>query len=74
MFLALVLLSLITYSFANQIERNGVVGGCKMAYMSPSYIKLEGFGLEYSRLAGKYSTYLYRETGWDNANEVRLSF
>ncbi|GAA96257.1 uncharacterized protein L969DRAFT_14453 [Mixia osmundae IAM 14324] len=64
--LALLFASLLGHSHRlamNEVAR--VNAGCEMAYMSPSYIKLAAFGTEYSRLAGKYSTYLYREVGWD---------
>lgn len=35
--------------------------------MSPSYLRLSGFGREYSRLGdGPWGLYLYREVGWDD--------
>jgi GPI inositol-deacylase len=37
--------------------------GCGMSYMSPTYIRMEGFDSEYSRFASKYGLYLYREEG-----------
>ena len=43
---------------------------CKMAYMSPAYVRLEGLDIHHSRLAGKYSLWLYREQGWDLSNKV----
>ena len=67
---ALVLIAFTLTSFARRPDASGVIGGCRMAYMSPSYVRLDGFGLEFSRLAGKYSTYLYREGGWDTSNQV----
>lgn len=43
---------------------------CRMAYMSPGYIRLEGLNASHSRLAGKYSLWLYREQGWDLSSRV----
>lgn len=39
-----------------------------MSYMTPTYIKMEGFDSEYSRFASKYGLYLYREEGVDQYN------
>ncbi|KAM0751220.1 PGAP1-domain-containing protein [Meredithblackwellia eburnea MCA 4105] len=42
-------------------------GACRMSYMSPSYMRMEGFGREYTRLgSGPWGLYLYREAGWDD--------
>lgn len=43
---------------------------CRMAYMSPGYIRLDSLNESHSRLAGKYSLWLYREQGWDLSNKV----
>ncbi|KAI5475779.1 glycosylphosphatidylinositol deacylase [Pseudohyphozyma bogoriensis] len=44
----------------------GNAGACRMSYSSPSYLHLESFGREYSRLGGgPWGLYLYREAGWD---------
>lgn len=43
---------------------------CRMAYMSPGYLRLDGLNASHSRLAGKYSLWLYREQGWDLSNKV----
>lgn len=41
-------------------------GSCRMSFMSPSYVRLDGFGREYTRLGdGPWGLYLYREAGWD---------
>ncbi|KAL2137417.1 hypothetical protein VTI74DRAFT_38 [Chaetomium olivicolor] len=45
--------------------------GCRMSYMRPSYAKLEDFDTEYTRLASKYTLYLYREQGVDHDTKVR---
>ena len=44
--------------------------GCRMSYMSPSYILQTGFDASWTSLSGRYSLWLYREVGWDN-NQVR---
>ncbi|KAL2267769.1 hypothetical protein VTJ83DRAFT_5046 [Remersonia thermophila] len=45
--------------------------GCRMSYMRPSYAKLTEFDTEHTRLASKYSLYLYREQGVDHDAKVR---
>lgn len=46
--------------------RGGGAGSCRMSFMSPAYLRLDGFGREYTRLgAGPWGIYLYREAGWD---------
>lgn len=47
---------------------------CAMAYMSPSYVRQDGFNRNHSRLAGKYSLWLYREQGYDLSDKVRCMF
>ncbi|SPQ20057.1 cb516840-41ca-456e-a224-aaf7ec81a98f [Thermothielavioides terrestris] len=42
-----------------------------MSYMRPSYAKLNEFDTEHTRLASKYSLYLYREQGVDHDTKVR---
>ncbi|KAH8681412.1 PGAP1-like protein-domain-containing protein [Xylariales sp. PMI_506] len=37
--------------------------GCRMSYMSPSYVHMSDFDTEHTRFASKYSLYLYREAG-----------
>ncbi|KAL2157506.1 hypothetical protein VTH06DRAFT_6057 [Thermothelomyces fergusii] len=45
--------------------------GCRMSYMRPSYAKLNDFDTEHTRLASKYSLYLYREQGIEHDTKVR---
>ncbi|KAK4157252.1 GPI inositol-deacylase [Chaetomidium leptoderma] len=45
--------------------------GCRMSYMRPSYAKFNDFDTEHTRLASKYSLYLYREQGVDHDTKVR---
>lgn len=44
--------------------------GCRMSYMRPSYAKFSDFDTEHTRLASKYSLYLYREQGVDHDTKV----
>lgn len=44
--------------------------GCRMSYMSPSYILQSGFNASWTSLSGRYSLWLYREVGWEG-NQVR---
>ncbi len=44
--------------------------GCRMSWMSPSYILQSSFNRSWSPLAERYTLWLYREVGWEN-NEVR---
>lgn len=39
-----------------------------MSFMTPTYIKMDGFDSEYSRFSSKYGLYLYREEGVDQYN------
>ncbi|KAI0405014.1 GPI inositol-deacylase [Xylaria palmicola] len=45
--------------------------GCRMSWMSPSFVHFSDFDTEHTRLASKYSLYLYREQGIDNGPKVR---
>ena len=44
--------------------------GCRMSYMRPSYVRFSEFDTEHTRFATKYSLYLYREQGIDDAKSV----
>ena len=44
--------------------------GCRMSYMRPSYLRFSDFDTEHTRFATKYSLYLYREQGVDDASQV----
>jgi hypothetical protein len=54
------LLVSIVYSSANL---QGDPKGCRMSWMSPSFIPFTDFDTEHTRFASKYSLYLYREQG-----------
>ena len=47
---------------------------CEMAWMSPSYLRLNNFNETHSRLASKYSLWFYREQGYDLSNKVRPDY
>lgn len=44
--------------------------GCRMSWMSPSYILQADFNTSWTPLAHRYSLWLYREVGWQS-NQVR---
>ncbi|KAI0444775.1 PGAP1-like protein-domain-containing protein [Xylaria telfairii] len=45
--------------------------GCRMSWMSPSFIHFADFDTEHTRFASKYSLYLYREQGIENGHKVK---
>lgn len=64
------LLAVVHSSATRQLDPKG----CRMSYMRPSYAKLDEFDTEHTRLASKYSLYLYREQGIDHDTKVRWGF
>ncbi|KIJ56766.1 hypothetical protein M422DRAFT_197939 [Sphaerobolus stellatus SS14] len=44
--------------------------GCRMSWMSPSYLLQDQFNSNWTRLARRYSLWLYREAGWDSADQL----
>ncbi|KAI0787198.1 PGAP1-like protein-domain-containing protein [Irpex lacteus] len=46
--------------------------GCRMSWMSPSYVLQTGFDRSWSPLAGRYSLWLYREVGWQGSERDGL--
>ncbi|ORY86096.1 PGAP1-like protein-domain-containing protein [Protomyces lactucae-debilis] len=65
--LSTVFLLLVGYSFK---MRQQDVKACRMCYMYPSYERLKGFDLEHTRLASKYALYKYRDTEYDQPEEL----
>ena len=47
--------------------------GCRMSYMSPSYIIQSQFDASWTPLAKRYSLLLYREVDWED-DEVSFVF
>ncbi|KAI0025533.1 GPI inositol-deacylase [Xylariomycetidae sp. FL0641] len=45
--------------------------GCRMSWMSPSFMSFDEFDTEHTRFASKYSLHLYREQGFDNGPKVK---
>lgn len=60
------LLAVLHSSVTRQIDPKG----CRMSYMRPSYARFDEFDTEHTRLASKYSLYLYREQGIDHDTKV----
>ena len=56
---------LLLYQANSYIVQNVSPQGCRMSWMSPSYIPQAGFDHTWSPLASRYSLWLYREVGWD---------
>jgi len=69
LFSLLVLLALL-YSTYSDVSRNLSPQGCRMSWMSPSYVLQSQFNSSQTPLGGRYSLWLYREVGWD-VNQVR---
>lgn len=44
--------------------------GCRMSWMSPSYVLQKDFNELWTPLARRYSLWLYREIEWDNSAVV----
>lgn len=63
---------LLCYRTTLDIADNLSPQGCRMSWMSPSYVQQPGFNSSWSPLARRYSLWLYREVGWDSA-QVRDS-
>jgi len=58
---------LLCYHASLDIAENLSPQGCRMSWMSPSYVQQLAFNTSWSPLAGRYSLWLYREVGWDSA-------
>ena len=60
---------LLLYIASLDVARNVSPQGCRMSWMSPSYILQDRFDSSWSPFARQYSLWLYREVGWDS-NQV----
>ncbi|KAI9510783.1 PGAP1-like protein-domain-containing protein [Russula earlei] len=58
------------YRAASESAINLSPQGCRMSYMSPSYLVQSRFDTSWTPLAKRYSLLLYREVGWQD-NEPR---
>jgi hypothetical protein len=61
------------YQANSDIVQNLSPQGCRMSWMSPSYVHQVGFDHIWSPLASRYSLWLYREVGWDPVQVCRFS-
>ncbi|KAG6845440.1 hypothetical protein H0H87_009348 [Tephrocybe sp. NHM501043] len=65
------LISLLVFYLATvDITENLSPQGCRMSWMSPSYIVQSDFNTSWTPLAKRYSLSLYREVGWE-PNEIQ---
>jgi glycosylphosphatidylinositol deacylase len=46
--------------------------GCRMSWMSPSYVLQQDFNASWTPLAARYSLWLYREHGWEHEVRAQL--
>ncbi|KAF9236219.1 PGAP1-like protein-domain-containing protein [Melanogaster broomeanus] len=53
------------YRAASDIPRRLSPQGCRMSWMSPSYLLQSEFNTSWTPLASRYSLWLYREVGWE---------
>ena len=58
------------YLSANDVVETLSPQGCRMSWMSPSYVLQAGFNTTWTPLAKRYSLWLYREVGWEQAQQV----
>lgn len=61
------------YQANSDIVQNLSPEGCRMSWMSPSYLLQTGFDHTWSPLASRYSLWLYREVGWDSVQVCLFS-
>ncbi|KAG5648788.1 hypothetical protein DXG03_000137 [Asterophora parasitica] len=57
----------IFYFAASDIAEDLSPQGCRMSWMSPSYVLQNEFNTSWTPLARRYSLSLYREVGWDSS-------
>jgi len=60
-----IILAFTFYLASTDIPKTLSPQGCRMSWMSPSYILQSGFDSSWSPLAERYSLWLYREVGWE---------
>ncbi|KDR84062.1 hypothetical protein GALMADRAFT_219892 [Galerina marginata CBS 339.88] len=62
--------ALLFYLASSDISENLSPQGCRMSWMSPSYVLQADFNSSWSPLALRYSLWLYREVAWDSVQET----
>ncbi|KAF8165658.1 GPI-inositol-deacylase [Crassisporium funariophilum] len=60
---------LLFFLASSDIAENLSPQGCRMSWMSPSYVLQPDLDTNWSPLARRYSLWLYREVGWDSVQE-----
>ena len=60
------------YATYFDVSRSLSPQGCRMSWMSPSYVLQSQFNSSHTPLGSRYSLWLYREVGWD-VNQVSSS-
>ena len=68
------LLAAILYYAAIDTVQSLSPQGCRMSWMSPSYVLQTQFDRSWTPLAGRYSLWLYREVGWQGSEVSRVDF
>jgi hypothetical protein len=69
------LLAVLLFFLASfDVSKNLSPQGCRMSWMSPSYVLQTGFDTTWSPLARRYTLWLYREVGWDSVQVSRAEF
>ncbi|KAK2465990.1 hypothetical protein APHAL10511_001631 [Amanita phalloides] len=61
------------YSTYSDVSQQLSPQGCRMSWMSPSYVLQSQFNSSRTPLGGRYSLWLYREVGWDASQITRDS-
>ncbi|KAG9317788.1 PGAP1-like protein-domain-containing protein [Chiua virens] len=57
---------------ATDVQRLVSPQGCRMSWMSPSYVLESEFNTSWTPLASRYSLWLYREVGWEPSQAMGL--
>lgn len=60
----------LVYRASNDNLANLSPQGCRMSWMSPSYVLQSDFNHSWTTLSSRYSLWLYREVGWDASGAV----
>ncbi|KAG6335296.1 hypothetical protein ID866_3800 [Astraeus odoratus] len=60
------------YRAASDVPRLVSPQGCRMSWMSPSYLLQSEFNTSWTPLASRYTLWLYREVGWEPTQPVGL--
>ncbi|KAL4076355.1 PGAP1-like protein-domain-containing protein [Scleroderma citrinum] len=69
----LALLAVYTVYYAvSDVPRRISPQGCRMSWMSPSYLLQSEFNTSWTPLASRYSLWLYREVGWEFTQPMGL--